>query len=188
MKLSDAELNLLCDAERFRVQQRTGVKISDLFGQLKLTLTPLVEREAHWLPQGCLASGKLSKGDRHHGFPWMALDYPAVFAPEGIFAFRAVVIWGHHFSFHLILTGKWREQFAPGLIDNAAKLEAAGLRKCLGATPWDWTQDELGLLSAPGAKDDEFLKLSQRLPLDRFAEVPAQGAALYALLADVLRP
>lgn len=186
MKLNDEELRVLKDADFFRIRQDTEVKIRQLFAELKLNLKPLVDSMAASLPAGCTSSGKISRGERHEGFPWCALDYPAMFSREDIFAFRSLLVWGHHFSFHLILSGSFLRAYSDLVYQNAPALEAAGFKKAMHQTPWEWLNQEYGSLTKPGPGDDQFLRIAGFLPIDKYAELPQRGVESWQLIASIL--
>ncbi len=195
--LNSAEMLVLQDKAFFYTKATIDGKISDLFDALKREIESLVKENNNVLPNELFARpGRQYRGENLNALPWRALDCPRVFAGEDMFCFRALLVWGEEFSFHLLLSGTWREQFLPALAAAHPLLAAAGWELSLQDSPWDWTrnQDEFQSLSLVSQADFERLlgardwcKLSVSHSLGAFDEVPSRGAELFASLLAALQ-
>ncbi len=61
---------------------------------------------------------KISKGENYNSFPYVLMDYPAVFGKENIFAVRTMFWWGQFFSITLHLKGSYKDKYAPLILKN----------------------------------------------------------------------
>jgi hypothetical protein len=55
---------------------------------------------------------KISRGENYKGFPYVIMDYPALFSKDNVFALRTMFWWGNFFSITLHLSGKYKEQYS----------------------------------------------------------------------------
>jgi hypothetical protein len=61
---------------------------------------------------------KITKGENYNGFPYVILDYPAVFEKENIFAIRTMFWWGNFISITIHLSGKYKIHFEENIFKN----------------------------------------------------------------------
>lgn len=61
---------------------------------------------------------KITKGENYNSFPYVILDYPAVFQKENIFAIRTMFWWGNFISITLHLSGKYKINFEENILKN----------------------------------------------------------------------
>ena len=55
-------------------------------------------------------NGKVSKGEKLEGLPWVTLDYPRCFdETNGFFAIRTIFWWGNFIKIELLTSGKYKE-------------------------------------------------------------------------------
>lgn len=79
-------------------------------------------------------NGKISKGENYAGFPYLVLDYPAIFKKEDIFALRTIFWWGNHISNVFIIKGKYLDHFRNAILEKTSLL--GDKLFFLGETPW----------------------------------------------------
>ena len=111
------------------------------------------------------------------------------------FTFRTLMLWGHHFSFHLILSGKWKTQYQDRLLDKALQLPA-GTRFCIHPTPWEWEDQPEGYLLPEEIQNHResllnqpFIKLSYFFPLRNWELLVDTGLHIWEQWASfVFRP
>ncbi|MFN0082648.1 MAG: hypothetical protein ACKVOM_09050 [Ferruginibacter sp.] len=61
---------------------------------------------------------KISKGESYNGFPYVLMDYPALFGKENIFGVRTMFWWGNFFRITLHLKGSYKNKYAPIILKN----------------------------------------------------------------------
>ncbi len=124
---------------------------------------------------------KISRGEQYQQLPYVMLDYPRIFSEQDIFAIRSFFWWGNHCSIHLILKGKYLQQFGNS-VDNYFQLfgkyapETRGWYIGVGEDPWqhhfekdnyipiaDW--NGLPVNNLP------FLKLAKKIPLEEWDDI-----------------
>lgn len=105
IQLSDAETELICNAELILTKNKALEKIRWLLEQAQQQMQQYVAQ--HHLQTDALFQNppKISRGELYRGLPWMILDYPRIFTKERIFAVRSLFWWGHFFSSTLHVSG-----------------------------------------------------------------------------------
>lgn len=126
---------------------------------------------------------KISKGENYHSYAYRLLDYPRMFSGDDMFLFRVMMLWGHHVSIHLIMSGAYQQELAQRLWDGRHHL-AGSWYVALTDTPWEWTptQTDQQLLQELTQQEmhqhlttSSFVKLSQFFPLDQLPQLPSLG-------------
>lgn len=191
------EMAALHNAGFFRLKLSLDDKVKELFKVLKLELEQSITQTKDSVPSELTSvAGRTFRGENHQGFPWRALDCPRQMAKPDLFIFRTLLLWGHHFSFHLLLSGKWKLRLLESLAHNSVLLNGDWLID-LRSDTWQWqhpgqnahicgqslSQENLQQLS-----NLETVKISRFLPLDKFGEIPAEGLAAWNSLANALFP
>jgi hypothetical protein len=152
------------------------------------------------LPANCLQrAGKISRGENYRGLPYLILDYPRLLAKNNVFSFRSMFWWGHFFSCTLHLQGQslqlYRSQLQENILEKATALPA-DTWICVNNTPWEYhyepsnykllkkaLPEELRLLL-----DREFVKLSRKMPLQQYEQLPAFSSECLQQFLHCLRP
>ncbi len=141
----------------------------------------------HWLTDGVFAippSGKVSRGENYLGLPYLIADAPRFFTKEDVFAYRTMFWWGHDFSCTLHLEGQPLERFRERVASQTSTWDALQTWICVHDTPWEYhfepTNYQLwGALSAAQREQHlfqkDFLKLSRRLPIAQWEQLPDFG-------------
>jgi hypothetical protein len=180
------ESNVLQDAHFFAVKSAIDAKLNAMFMVLKNELVGLNQRYSQILPPLALSvEGRTYRGENLEGLPWRALDCPRVFAGADMFAFRTLLHWGKHFSFHFLLGGQLHGQYKVALGAAHSHLALAGWTLSQQDSPWDWqlvgdTHRPLATMTETEfnhhCESREWLKLSQIQPLTAFSSIPTLGA------------
>lgn len=198
LHINEKESKALENAEFFRIKKGLDAKVNALFQELKKGLDAALAASDGLLPPELTAvSGRRYQGENHNGFPWRAFDFPRAISGPDIFLYRCLLLWGHGFSFHLILSGKWKAQCLSALYSLHAT--AAELPWCLDLreSPWEWLPDteQVRPLShfSPSAfkaalEQHPVAKLTCYFPVSEFASIPVKGTAAWQTLQEQLFP
>ncbi len=179
-ELTNDELSLINDRAFLLAKREIIDKIHLQLGRVEKHLHPLVQAQS--FPEGVLTrAGKISKGDSYQGLPYLVLDYPRAFDKQGIFAFRTMFWWGHHFSSTLHLGGDYLDYYRAVLLKNLEGLTHNEGYFCVNNGPWHYHYESSNYLPYkqmdPSVIKDSlahkpFIKLSQRWSLDQFQQLP----------------
>ncbi|MCC5931195.1 MAG: hypothetical protein JJU28_18245 [Cyclobacteriaceae bacterium] len=177
ISFSDEELQIFADKDYIDKKREIQRKIS--------LLLSLCEKElrisADGLPALWQATGKISKGENHKGYPYAVLDYPRRIEGQNIIIFRTMWWWGHGFICSLMLTGEWLEKYRKNFIAYLHLLYDKQLFISTGTSPWDNDQGEGALEGIDNFSPDAltaiidkkpFLRISSFLSLDQWRDTP----------------
>jgi len=192
-ELRPEELQVLENARFFDLKAQLDAKINQLFSDLK----PRIEERtravhANVPPELLRTAGRTFRGENHHGYPWRALDVPRFSQSGDLFIFRTLLLWGHHFSVHLILNGHWKSQLVPRLGGASAAWQVDPRED-----PWIWfppqpqgwpanalSPAQLQLLLSPARP----FKMSVYFPLTDFSSIPDHATQCWSSLLPLLFP
>lgn len=130
-----------------------------------------VQREQAEFVQGTASAStlfsippKISKGENYRGLPYKVLDFPRLFGQEDIFAIRLLFWWGHYFTATLHLSGRYRSESLPSIIQSLPLLTQKGYYLGIHPDPWlhHFEPHTYKLLSE--MDQEQFLGLSSSLP------------------------
>jgi hypothetical protein len=116
--LSDSQLAMATDKNiiltKRAVVETAGVLFNSLIPYINESFSHVI------LDTAKLSSSipKITKGENYNGFPYVILDYPAVFEKENIFAIRTMFWWGNFISITLHLSGKYKKYFEKSILKN----------------------------------------------------------------------
>jgi hypothetical protein len=132
IQLSDAETELICNADLILTKNKALEKIRSLLEQAQWQMQQYVT--AHQLQADALFQNppKISRGELYRGLPWMILDYPRIFTREGIFAIRSMFWWGHFFSSTLHISGTYKNETTLSAAHHSLQHHYIGVN----ADPW----------------------------------------------------
>lgn len=129
---------------------------------------------------------KISKGENYLGYPWMMMDYPALFHKSGSLALRNMFWWGHHFSVTLHVSGQFKDKCKSQLADNLTHVEKL-FRICIGDKEWEHHMQETNYSAMSTFKKEnlektwegkKFIKIARDFPLqDLNSLLPQLGKA-----------
>ncbi|MEM7040425.1 MAG: hypothetical protein AAF570_25890 [Bacteroidota bacterium] len=192
-QFSAAERSVLSDAAFFRHKASADAKVQTLLHALRNRLQALPTYDMP--PELLERPGRTFRGENYKGLPWRAFDWPRHSAGQDLFIFRGLLLWGEHFSFHLLLQGAWLPRLARRIVDHQEILADLGFRRSHQSSLWEWEFDASthsslidvdgdAILADIGARG--LLKLSVRIPLSQLETVPERGAALWAALCPMM--
>lgn len=195
-EISSEELATLENDRFFRIKSGLDDKVKDLFILLKGRLEEVVENGSAPLPEDLPWSpGRRYQGENHHGFPWRALDFPRAAKKPDLLIFRCLLLYGHSFSFHLILDGYWKELYLEPLLNARQRLGDLGFILDSRPSAWEWFIDHSDLYMCSSLQRDEMLqlangqshlKLSLPIPLAEFSRIPEIGAEIWRELQEII--
>lgn len=116
---------------------------------------------------------KISKGENYLGYPWIMMDYPALFHKSGSLALRNMFWWGHHFSVTLHVSGQFKDKYKSRLIDNLTH-DGKPFRISIGDKEWEHHMQETNYSAMSTFKKDnlekiwegkKFIKIARDFPL-----------------------
>lgn len=113
--LDQNELIFLSDKTPYVLKNSVEEKINTLLYDAQQTILKAWEKEGDWfIPEtASKVPGKVNKGNNHLGFPYQVFDFPSILQHHHLFAFRILIWYGNHFSFNLLLKGKYVSFFQP---------------------------------------------------------------------------
>jgi hypothetical protein len=174
---SDKEVQFFSSKDFIDKKREIQRKVSLLLSQCEKEL----RISADVYPSIWQATGKISKGENHKGYPYVVLDYPRRIYGQDIIIFRTMWWWGHGFNCSLILTGEWLEKYRKNFLAYLHLLYENQLYISTGASPWDNDQGE-GALEAIDDLNRErliylidkkpFLRISSFLPMEEWRKCP----------------
>src|SRR5688500_3117812 len=107
IQLSDAELQLICNADLILTKNKALEKIRLLLEAAQQQMQDYVVQQ-QWQADIIFQNPpKVSRGEQYLGLPWLILDYPRQFTQDHVFAIRSMFWWGHFFSSTLHLAGRF---------------------------------------------------------------------------------
>ncbi|MEM6765320.1 MAG: hypothetical protein AAF824_13750 [Bacteroidota bacterium] len=194
-EFNQEELSLLTDKAMMPLKQRISGKLEEMLSELHTQLNGVILDTAYDLPESIFTQGpKISKGENYRSYSYRVLDFPRHIQQGDIFLFRTLVLWGHHFSFHLILSGSYLEKYGPRLWSYPKKYPA-GFYWVTDETPWDWvyqpqTYTPINRMSPAeiekAVNDQSFVKITCFLPLDGYAKMHKTGLQSWQFWQRVL--
>ncbi len=189
---SAAELDLMKRADWLLTKRQIQDKIFALLQLTEKAIEPVWHARQH--PLTSIApwpAAKISRGENYRGLPYLILDYPARFDKADIFAYRTMFYWGNFFSLTLHLQGFFLHDYRVNLYHAASRLMGPEVYISNGPTPWQYHygEDNYELLNERSKEKilvDPFVKLSVRLPLSDWQELPRLAAERLAQWVEVL--
>jgi len=135
--------------------------------------------------------GKISRGENYQLLPYQVLDYPAHFDQTNIFTLRTMFYWGNFFSATLHLQGNCLDQFRDKLQANFGCLLNQDIYIAVGASPWHYHYSKDNYLQLQPEHMDlidngKFVKLSKKIPLSDYLQLPQFTLDYFHLIASVL--
>jgi hypothetical protein len=193
MPLTEKELLILQDTDFLLTKATVLEKITELLGHTREELKKCVDDSNFSFPDGTrLLDGKISKGENYKNLPYMVLDYPTLFSKNSIFAYRTMFWWGNFFSATLHLEGIALEDYRNSITINLSRLLKKDIYIGVGDTPWQYhyEEDNYSLLSEAHRDfitNSKFLKLSKKIVLKKWSDVPEFSITFFELMLSVLK-
>jgi hypothetical protein len=177
LKFSIEETKAMTEQEFFLLKNSAILKIIRLYGEIEKDLKREVSDLSLDFTGLNISSGKIFRGENYRLFPYIILDYPRLFSPESIFAFRTMFWWGHEFSFTLHLQGEALERYRFNLSKNLESLTGKDIYYCVNDTPWQYNFEQENYILLDSIKNmlevnhRPFIKLSKRIPVQQHGNV-----------------
>ncbi len=193
MYLTEKELLILQDTDFLLTKATVLEKINELLGQTRKELKESVENSNFSFPNGIdLLNGKISKGENYKNLPYMVLDYPALFTTKTVFAYRMMFWWGNFFSATLHLEGMELNYYRNSTINNFDNLLNKNIYIGIGETPWQYHYEDDNYILLNDSHRDfitncKFLKLSKKIKLKKWNDVPKFSTNFFELVLSVLK-
>ena len=193
MRLTEKELLILQDTDFLLTKATLLEKINTLLRQTREELKGCVENSNFSFPDGTdLLNGKISKGENYKNLPYMVLDYPALFTTKTVFAYRTMFWWGNFFSVTLHLEGIALNYYRNSITINLNKLLEKDVYIGVGDTPWQYHYEKDNYIPLTEnhkyfINNCKFLKLSKKLELKKWNDVPEFSTNFFELILSVLK-
>lgn len=192
-----SEMELMENSDLFYQKRQIIHKMTHLFGQTADMLKQLPQHKAFTFPKHTdITTGKISKGENYLQLPWLMLDFPRLFKPDTIFAYRIMFWWGNGFYLTLHLSGNALQRFEPSLLNNCHQLgNDHNLWFCTGNNPWQHQPDTQNYLPArqltaqlinQQIAQHRFVKLTQSLPLAHYNTLKHHALQRYQFFLALL--
>ncbi len=192
MTFSQKELAMIQDCEFLRTKIIISAKVSELLAETRASLKTVWEIDKlSFTPRKSFNNGKISKGDNYLGLPYQVLDFPATFSQNNAFAFRTMFWWGNFFSATLHLEGAPLDLYRNSIRKNFSLLTNQNIFIGVGDSPWQYhyeldNYEPLTANHTAFIDDCKFLKLSIKLDLDRWQELPSFSSGFFKHLLHLL--
>jgi hypothetical protein len=160
---SEAESKLMKNAEIILTKNVVLGKITALLEDVQREQADFVQRTASINPLFSIPP-KISKGENYRGLPYKVLDFPRLFGQEDIFAIRLLFWWGHYFSVTLHLSGRYKSECLPSIIQNLPVLAQKGYHLGIHPDPWLHHIEPHTYHPISELDQEQFLSLSSSLP------------------------
>lgn len=135
LMLSDPELKIVRDSELILTKHRIIHCVYELFNTQVNNIKPILNNLPIGIHPGIIESmPKISKGENYLRFPFVMLDYPALFGKD-IFSLRTMFWWGNFFSVTLHLSGKYTDEYVGKIMSNMPD-HATDLFICINPEQW----------------------------------------------------
>ncbi|UII24973.1 hypothetical protein LVD15_16865 [Fulvivirga maritima] len=170
---SDKEFNYISDQDFLLTKRQITEKIIQYLSNLESELKKEIHSSDFDFPDNAfLKAGKISKGENFKGLPYLILDYPRMFSSTSIFAYRTMFWWGNFFSNTLHVKGSALKSLPDTTIQSAYPLFIQTL-----GDEWDHSLESANAVEQVNLQEIlstevEFLKISQKIPLSDYGNLP----------------
>jgi hypothetical protein len=193
MDLSQKELEYLQNTDFLLTKSQITQKLTAALGQVQGNLKKFILDNHLILPQTLdYQVGKISKGEKYRDLPYLVLDFPKLFKPKQIWAFRTMVWWGNFASCTLHLQGEIWQNYQAHFSQNCQILHHQGVYLGINAEPWEYHFEKDNYIMWDDLNDFErleiiknhpFLKISRQLPIAQIADLEAFSLSSFQLFA-----
>jgi len=194
--LSPRELEILHDREFLKTKAQVTAKILELLRQVEKELHTLIQASPFQFPQGTLdQSGKISRGEKYRGLPYLVLDYPRKFQTQSTFAYRTIFLWGDSFSNTLHLAGEDLDSCRASLKTKIENLRGQDFFVCNNKSQWEhhFGPDNYVRLDDLEKKDCQdlidhqpFVKFARKLELSRWKDLCSYSTKTFKLVLECM--
>jgi hypothetical protein len=196
VKLSEAELMLVCDEQIILTKNIIIDKVYQLFGGLNNHFITRVKNAETVFPLEVLTwSPKIYKGEQYRGLPYVMLDYPRYFVKDDAFAIRCLFWWGKFFSITLHLGGKFALMHSSTILNSVHKKENSPWYICINKDPWQHhfetdnylpAHDSIIRFNEKTIRKKSFFKIAKKIPLQKWDDAYDFFAAGYNEILNML--
>ena len=195
--LSEQELEIVKDTSWILTKQEIIQKVYRLFNNqvpiIGKCLNDLNNRYPENLKYGI---PRISKGENYNGYPYVMLDYPAVFNKEKIFALRTMFWWGHFFSITLHLSGEYKDWYGEQIYSRLIQSEESNFFVCVNEDQWQHHFEASNFIElkhledravAPVFQGKDFLKIALKIDIAEWNDIDSLFEAAYKKIILLLR-
>jgi hypothetical protein len=196
IRLSPKEMELVSNAEWILTKNAIIEKVKHLLGLLSERQKHYIKSSNLFIPEAVLQpSAKISKGENYKGLPYLILDYPRYFDKENVYAIRSMFWWGNFFSITLHLSGEYKKIAREKIISFYTLLKENDFFICTSHNQWEHHFESDNYTSLNEMKEGQFeniihsqtfLKLSQKIPLQQWDDVPEKLLSSFSLIIKML--
>jgi len=178
--LSPLEMEVVNNTEWIFTKQIIIDKVYHLFGLLHDEYKETMAFEKEFLPAGFQKpGGKIAKGEKYNGLPYLILDYPAMYKKENVFAVRTMFWWGNFFSISLHLSGKYFKSIN-NISESFTFLRQKNFYVCVNENEWEHDFDssnfiDINKLEAGQEEkmiEKSFFKIAKKIELKKWEFAP----------------
>jgi hypothetical protein len=201
LTFSKEEMDAAGNARFFYVKNEITQKIIRQFGILEKELMKNTSAYPFLTEAGIPLNdkGKIFRGENYRLLPYIILDCPRVFTTATVFAFRSMFWWGNEFSFTLHIQGDALEYFRKKILENIFLLKDHNFFFCINSTPWQYSFDKANYKTLDDLIEHDqnslneyitgkkFLKLSRKIEISQYADVPRFGVETFKALMKMLQ-
>lgn len=196
INITDDMLAYITDPAIFKAKGEFTRQLTGAYNHLIESLSETRAFRSFSFPEGTDTTvGKISKGENYRNQPYMVCDFPRLFKPDNVFAYRVMFWWGHYFIFTLHLAGRSLQRYWPSIKQNYETLRGSDWWVSNGQEEWEHavshefyrpasevTAVDLKTQSAEAG----FLKIARTLPLQQYQHLTDEARAAFAALLGVL--
>lgn len=190
-----AELLIVQDTHWILTKASIINKVFKIFNNQVSSLKNVLESgDQFFLPEIKSAVPKIYKGENYRSFPYVIMDYPAVFSKEHIFAVRAMFWWGNFFSITMHLSGNYKNIYGNNILKQL-RSTPENFFICVNETEWEHNFDSENYLPGEGLTDADakkielknFIKVAVNYPLAEWNKMPHLLENGYEALLNLLK-
>jgi hypothetical protein len=193
--LSAVERQVLGNKEFFYAKSAVTSKLMEALGELKASIVGSEALSSLPFPAGTdVVTGKISKGENYLGLPYLILDFPRLFSPGELVAFRTMIWWGNFFSFTFLRSVRTEDEIKK-VMTGLRSLRNRVVWICISDSPWHhhFAADNYRKLDQLRSEDIEdairtagFLKVAKKYPLSRLGRMSELGLEGFRLFSRLL--
>ena len=196
--LSPEELRLLGDTHFLLSKHRIQKELEKLLAIAEREMRQQLSQSGVSLSATVASkTGKISRGENYQLLPYLVLDYPRHFSKTSVFACRTMCWWGHDFSCTLLLQGELLEHYRTALLRQAERLTSSDCWIGIHQSPWEHHFETDNIREARNFSTAElqthlqqhpFVKITRRLPLAAYEQLPAFAAETFGMFLALISP
>lgn len=197
INLSAKELDLVCNTDWILTKQVVIAKVFKIFGDAVPLMKHIIINNVNALPAAVTSSQpKISKGENYLELPYIILDYPRCFEKNDCMAVRNLFWWGNFFSSTLQLSGRYKNDAIPALINHFLFIQQNDFYICINNDQWQHHFENDNYLPADNFTLSEFsamltrepfIKIAKKIPLNQWDDVPEFIEKSFAELIGLLK-